>query len=658
MHIHHDVSELPDFKNAILTIGSFDGVHRGHQKIIQRLNHLATEVDGESVLITFDPHPRQVIYPKDTSLELLTVTVEKLKLFEKYGLDHVVIIPFSVEFSQQSPLEYLEKFILKNFNPHTIVIGYDHRFGLNRNGNINLLRDFAGNHNFNVIEIRKQEIEEITISSTKIRNALGDGDVGIANMLLGHPYSIYGKVVHGDRIGTQLGFPTANLSIDSRVKLIPADGVYAVRVVIEGKEYGGMLYIGNRPTINTKQKRSLEVNIFDFNSDIYDTFIEIQLIEFIRGDEKYENLAALRKQLAKDKVNVTEILEREEAFGASKNLSIAILNYNGVEYLEAYLPSVVEAAPDDSEIVVIDNASTDESVAFLEEWYPDIRIVNLYRNYGFAGGYNKGMIDVDSEFTLILNSDVQMTPGSIEPLLNAIKQDGVAAVQPCILSLEDKELYEYAGAAGGWMDFLGYPFCRGRIFTELEKRNEEYESEEIFWASGAAMLIKTKLFKDLGGFDAEYFAHQEEIDLCWRMDRAGYKIMYVNESTVYHLGGGTLSYENPRKTYLNFKNNLSTLIKNEHAGKLIWLLPLRWVLDLMAGVLFLSKGMPHNMWSVIKAHGAVLVSLRKLLSKRALYNKLIKKCSIGPPTQAGTLNKSIVLQYYMKGKKRFSDIEI
>lgn len=658
MQIHYDVSELPEIKNAILTIGSFDGVHRGHQKIIQRLNHLAQEVEGQSVLITFDPHPRQVIYPKDLSLELLTVTEEKLKLFEKYGLDHVVIIPFSVEFSQQSPLEYLEKFILKNFNPHTIVIGHDHRFGLNRNGDIHLLRNFARDHHFNVIEIRKQEIEEITISSTKIRNALNEGDVNIAHMLLGHPYSIFGNVVHGDRIGTQLGFPTANLSIASRFKLIPADGVYAVKVVIEGKQYDGMLYIGNRPTINTKQKRSLEVNIFDFNRDIYDTSIEIQLIKFIRGDEKYKTLSALRKQLIKDKVKVIEILEREKESGTPNNLSIVILNYNGVEYLEAYLPSVVEAAPEDSEIVVIDNASTDESVSFLEEWYPDIRIINLYKNYGFSGGYNHGMKDVDSEYTLILNSDVQMTTGSIEPLINAINQEGVAAVQPCILSLENKEMYEYAGAAGGWMDYLGYPFCRGRIFTELETRNENYKSEQIFWASGAAMLVRTKLFKDLGGFDAEYFAHQEEIDLCWRMDKAGYKIMYVDESTVYHLGGGTLSYDNPRKTYLNFKNNLSTLIKNEPVGKLLWLLPLRWMLDLMAGVLFLSKGMPRNMWSVVKAHGAILISLRRLITKRALYNKLIKKCSIGPPSKAGTLNKSIVFQYYIKGKKIFADIEL
>ncbi len=449
MRIHHDVNELPDFKNAILTIGSFDGVHRGHQKIIQRLNHLAKEVQGESVLITFDPHPRQVIYPKDDSLELLTTTEEKLKLFDIYGLDHVIIVPFSIEFSQQNPREYLEKFILKNFNPHTFIIGYDHRFGLNRSGDINLLREFAKSHDFDVIEIKKQEIEEITISSTKIRNSLTIGDVDIAHMLLSHPYSISGKVVHGDKIGTQLGFPTANLSIGSKYKLIPADGVYAVNVSIEDQVYGGMLYIGNRPTINTKQKRSLEVNIFDFDRDIYDSDIDIQLIEFVRGDEKYDTLNQLRKQLIKDKEKVQEILSINLESQSKKKLSIAILNYNGFEFLESYLPSVIEALPENSEIVVIDNASTDESISFLEEWFPDIRIIILHKNYGFAGGYNRGLEEIDAEFTLILNSDVRLTPGCILPLISALKNENVAAVQPCILSMESEEFYEYAGAAGG-----------------------------------------------------------------------------------------------------------------------------------------------------------------------------------------------------------------
>ena len=333
MYIHHGVNSVPEFKNAILTIGSFDGVHRGHQKIIQRLNRLAKEVGGESVLITFDPHPRQVIYPKDNSLELLCTTEEKMKLFEKYGLDHVVIIPFSIEFSQQNPLEYLEEFILKVFDPHTIIIGYDHRFGLNRNGDIHLLRTFAVEHSINVIEIKKQEIEEITISSTKIRNALGEGDVSMAHMLLGHPYSISGQVVHGDKIGNQIGFPTANISIQSSHKLIPSDGVYAVQVLIDEKEFGGMLYIGNRPTINTLQKRSLEVNIFDFDRDIYDEPIEIQLIEYIRGDEKYDSLKALRAQLFKDQSKVEKVLETQINLQNPTQLSIAILNYNGVEYL-------------------------------------------------------------------------------------------------------------------------------------------------------------------------------------------------------------------------------------------------------------------------------------------------------------------------------------
>ena len=305
---------------------------------------------------------------------------------------------------------------------------------------------------------------------------------------------------------------------------------------------------------------------------------------------------------------------------------------------------------------MIDNASTDESIAFLEEWYPDVKIIQLNKNYGFAGGYNKGMQEIESHYTLILNSDVQLNPGCLEPLLEKISEENVGAIQPCVVSMEDKSYYEYAGAAGGWMDYLGYPFCRGRLFTEIEKINAKYNSDEIFWASGACMMTKTELFKNVGGFDASYFAHQEEIDLCWRIKRAGYKILYTDESTIYHLGGGTLSYENPQKTFLNFRNNLVTIIKNFPFSKLFWLIPFRFGLDFMASLLFLSKGKPRNMIAIWKAYLHIFWSIRKTIAKRTFYNNLIKKNSIGSFSATGLIKKSIVFQFYLMGKKRFSEI--
>jgi riboflavin kinase/FMN adenylyltransferase len=658
MRIHRDIKSLPEFKNAVITIGSFDGVHRGHQKIISRINKLANDIEGESVIITFDPHPRKIIYPRDKSLKLLSTTDEKLLLFEKYGLDHVVIVPFSIEFSQQNPREYLDKFIMSNFNPSYIVIGYDHRFGLNRSGDIHMLKRYSLEHGFKVLEIKKQEIEDITISSTKIRNALLEGDISHANLFLGHHYIIKGIVVHGDKIGKQLGFPTANISISENEKLIPKKGIYAVQVVINEKKYGGMMYIGDRPTINTAQKTSIEVNIFDFNGDLYGETIEVELVAFIRYDEKYDELKLLRNQLVKDKATAQHLLSNQYNQSEEEiTLAIAILNYNGVDFLESYLPSVIESCPDYAEVVVIDNNSDDESVNYLEEWHPEVKIVNLHKNYGFAGGYNRGMEEINQEFTFLLNSDVLVENGCIEHLMNVIlNSDDTAIVQPTILSLEEKKKYEYAGAAGGLVDKLGYPFCRGRIFEETEEINNIYTDAEIFWASGAAMLVKTKIFKALGGFDRDYFAHQEEIDFCWRAKRAGYKIKFVSDSIVYHLGGGTLSYDNPQKAFLNFRNNLYTIIKNESVLKLMWLLPFRFILDGAAALHFLLQKKPKHILSIIKAHWTVLFTFRKYWMKRAVYNKLIDKHKIAPPNYIGKINKSIVWQYFILGRKRVADI--
>jgi len=227
MRIFRDIQALPEFNNAVITIGSFDGVHIGHQKIIKRLKHLAKEIDGESVIITFDPHPRKIIYPKDDSLQLLTTLEEKIDLCESFGVDNLVIVPFSIEFSQQLPREYVEKFLIGAFSPKYIVIGYDHRFGLNRKGDINLLQEYQEEHDFEVVQIKKQELEDITISSTKIRNALLKGDIENANHFLNHRYKLSGIVSHGDKIGKTIGYPTANISIEEPSKLIPLNGVYA-----------------------------------------------------------------------------------------------------------------------------------------------------------------------------------------------------------------------------------------------------------------------------------------------------------------------------------------------------------------------------------------------------------------------------------------------
>ena len=300
MQVHRDPNNLPIFINPVVTIGSFDGVHRAHLKILDRVLSLADEIDGESILVTFHPHPRKIIFPKDDTLQLLNTLEEKLFILKSIGLDHVVIVPFSVEFSQQNPREYIEKFLIDKFDPRYIVIGYDHRFGLNRGGNIELLKQY--NEQFGIIQIQRQELEDITISSTKIRNALNEGRIDTANSYLIRPYIIQGKVIHGDKIGKSIGYPTANINVDDKDKLIPKEGIYACYVVIENERYQGMLYIGNRPSLksNVKPEKRIEVNIFEFKDEIYDQDIRLEVINYIREDEKFDNMRLLTAQLAKD----------------------------------------------------------------------------------------------------------------------------------------------------------------------------------------------------------------------------------------------------------------------------------------------------------------------------------------------------------------------
>ncbi|MEM6964277.1 MAG: bifunctional riboflavin kinase/FAD synthetase, partial [Bacteroidota bacterium] len=614
MNIFNSLSDLPDFHNAVITIGSYDGVHRGHQKILERINQLAKDINGESIVITFYPHPRQVIYPNDKSLRLLSTIDEKVSLFEKYGVDNVVVVPFSVEFSQQSADEYIQKFLLEKFNPKYIVIGYDHRFGLNRQGDINYLKWYSEEKNFEVVEIPRQDIDSIGISSTKIRNNLEKGQIRQANNLLNHYYLITGTVVRGQGIGANLGFPTANIEVKNEFKLIPPQGIYAVQVTHEGEQYRGMLYIGHRPTLEKYDHQTIEVNIFDFQKSIYGEELKIEFIDFIRSDHKFENLEGLKTQLGKDKISALDILEKESERKAKMEIapsksklprvSIVILNYNGLDYLKKFLPSVVQSNYENFEIIVADNGSTDTSIGFLKTQYDHVRILDLGENHGFAKGYNLALDQVDADYFILLNSDVEVAKNWIYPIVELMEKDKtIGACQPKIKSYQRKKYFEYAGAAGGWLDTLGYPFCRGRIFDQLEEDTGQYNTTtEIFWASGAALFVRAKLFKALGGFDPDYFAHAEEIDLCWRIKRAGFKIMVRPRSVVYHVGGGTLDYLNPRKTYLNFRNTLFTILKNEPKGKLLWLIPLRLILDGVAGGLFLVQGKFAHIKSILEAH--------------------------------------------------------
>ena len=310
MKVFRTLADLPSFKNAVVTIGSYDGVHVGHQSIFSRIQNLAEEIDGESIAITFHPHPRQVVYPKDKSLKLITTIEEKIALMESYGFDNLVIVPFTVEFSQQSPDEYIER-LFEIFNPSYIVIGYDHRFGLNRQGDINYLRWHSKTKDFKVIEIEKKELDEVAISSTKVRAAISEGKIVKATQLLGHSFFLSGKVIHGQKIGHSIGYPTANLKIKEAYKLLPLDGIYAVYVHIEGVRFGGMLYIGNRPTLEEHNEKTIEVNIFDFNQTIYGKIIQLEFVEFIRGDQKFEGLEKLKVQLADDEKRSLAILQKK-----------------------------------------------------------------------------------------------------------------------------------------------------------------------------------------------------------------------------------------------------------------------------------------------------------------------------------------------------------
>ena len=331
-------------------------------------------------------------------------------------------------------------------------------------------------------------------------------------------------------------------------------------------------------------------------------------------------------------------------------VSIVILNWNGRLYLEQFLPSVLSSTYANYEVVVIDNASSDDSISFLKNNYSGIRIISLPGNFGFAKGYNEGLKQLRSDYFMLLNSDVEVEKGWIEPVIALMQSNkNIAACQPKLLQFRNKKMFEYAGAAGGWLDHLGYPFAKGRMFDLCEEDNGQYDlAEPIFWASGAAMFVRASVWHESGGFDEYFFAHQEEIDLCWRLQLAGYKIFSCPDSVVYHVGGGTLPKGNSKKVFLNFRNNLVMMAKNMPSGEALWKISYRFILDAVSAVKSLFAGEATYFVAVIRAHFAFLYWLLFMKKKKKAYSKKRRL--------QGYLRKSVVWAYFVAGKRRFTEI--
>lgn len=309
MKIYHGIDDFIRLKYAVVTSGTFDGVHVGHQKILARVRETARVNNGESVVITFWPHPRLVLYPDDHSLKLLNTFEEKAELLKEQGVAHLVRIPFTKEFSQLSSEDFIRRILVDKIGTRKLVIGYDHRFGKNREGSFSELKVNGPRYGFEVEEIPRQDVDDIAVSSTEIRKSLEHGDVNQASHLLGHPHMLGGRVVRGERLGRVMGFPTANIELDSQHKLIPEDGIYAVTATHEQKRFDGMLYIGYRPTLEGKI-RSIEVNLFDFDREIYGEYLTIYFHQLIREDFKFDDIEALKKQLHDDRLKAIDLLQK------------------------------------------------------------------------------------------------------------------------------------------------------------------------------------------------------------------------------------------------------------------------------------------------------------------------------------------------------------
>lgn len=338
----------------------------------------------------------------------------------------------------------------------------------------------------------------------------------------------------------------------------------------------------------------------------------------------------------------------------TKKVAVVILNWNGAKLIEEFLPSVVDYSPAElAEVIVADNGSTDASVDMLKEKFPAVRIIQLDKNYGFAEGYNQALKQIDNEYTVLLNSDVEVTPGWLDAPLAAMESDStIVAAQPKIRAQRNKDYFEYAGAAGGYMDIYGYPYCRGRLLHVVEKDEGQYDTPaDILWATGACLFIRTTIYKEVGGLDAGFFAHQEEIDMCWRLRSRGYRLVCTPQSVVYHVGGATLQVESPRKTFLNFRNNLLMLYKNLPEKDLKHVMRARFWLDYIAATKFLLCGHVQNAKAVYEARKAFFDMKPEYAEKR---RENLAKTTLG--TIPELINDSLIIGFYLKGKKKFADI--
>jgi GT2 family glycosyltransferase len=329
--------------------------------------------------------------------------------------------------------------------------------------------------------------------------------------------------------------------------------------------------------------------------------------------------------------------------------AVVILNWNGQKLLEQFLPSVINFSSEEATIYVADNASTDDSIRFIKEHYPSVKIIENAINGGYAKGYNDALHYVEEDIYCLLNSDIEVTENWLTPVIDVFKQEeNTAIIQPKLLDFKDKTKFEYAGAAGGFVDLFGYPYCRGRVFNHLETDTKQFDDiSEIFWASGACLFIRSKVYHKLGGFDEDYFAHQEEIDLCWRTQNEGFQIKYVGTSTVYHVGGATLQETNPQKTFLNFRNSLLNVVKNVPKQWFLFVVFSRLILDGIAGIKFIIELRPVHTWAIIKAHFSFYRHFNLFLKKR---KKLQKKTDYN-------LHTSIVWQYFFLKRKKFKDLK-
>ena len=330
--------------------------------------------------------------------------------------------------------------------------------------------------------------------------------------------------------------------------------------------------------------------------------------------------------------------------------AIVILNWNGKKYLQDFLPFVLKFNSNSAKIYIADNASSDDSLEFIKANFPDIELIALKENYGYAKGYNEALKQIKAKYYVLLNSDIEVTENWTEPIIDYLENNPeVAACQPKIKSWHQSEFFEYAGAGGGYIDYLGYPFCRGRIFQELEKDSGQFDDiQEVFWASGACLFVKSEVFHELGGFDEDFFAHMEEIDFCWRAKNKDYKIIYHPGSTVYHIGGGTLPKNNPRKTYLNFRNNFCLIYKNIPKNRLFSTFMSRLILDGIAAIKFLFDGGYKDLAAVFKAHMYFYKNLPKLRKKR----KALKQKHV-----SGIYEKNIAFEHFIRGKKIFKELD-